>query len=130
MLFFAKSQQFKQLGKLSIGPALFNINEPVLFGTPIVMNPILIIPFIGVPIVATIVAYASMKLGLVPIMGNVNPPWTTPPIISGFLVGGWRLAALQAIIMVISIFGYFPFIRKQDQLNYEQEQMIISENKG
>ena len=63
-------------------------------------------------------------------MGNVNLPWTTPPIISGFLVGGWRLAALQAIIMVISIFGYFPFIRKQDQLNYEQEQMIISENKG
>ena len=87
MLFFAKSEQFKQLGKLSIGPTLFNINEPVMFGSPIVMNPILLIPFLGVPIVATIISYAAMQLGLVSLMGNVNPPWTTPPIISGFIVG-------------------------------------------
>lgn len=121
-LFFAKSEQFKSLGKLSIGPAIFNINEPVLFGTPVILNPLLLIPFIFVPVVVTIVSYLAMKIGLVPIMGAINPPWTTPPLISGFLVGGIRLLLLQLVIILISFIGYFPFIRKQDQINLKIEQ--------
>lgn len=121
MVFFAKSQQYKRLGKLALGSSLFNINEPILFGTPMVLNPLLAIPFIGVPIVATMVSYLAMASGLVPLMGAINPPWTTPPIISGFLVGGWRLALLQVVVIAISFFGYFPFIRKQDRLNLMQE---------
>ena len=53
MAFFAKSEQFKTLGKLSIGPGIFNINEPLLFGTPIVMNPMMVIPFILIPLIET-----------------------------------------------------------------------------
>ncbi|WP_067142518.1 PTS sugar transporter subunit IIC [Oceanivirga salmonicida] len=123
-LFFAKSEQFKSLGKLAVIPAIFNINEPILFGTPIVFNTLLFIPFIGVPIVSGVVSYFAMDLGIVPLMGAINPPWTTPPIISGFLAGGYRLAILQLVIILISFFGYFPFIRRQDMIAYEEEQKV------
>lgn len=120
-IFFAKSKQLKSLGKLSIVSTIFNINEPILFGTPIVLNPILFIPFILTPVIVAIISYTSMKIGLVPLMGAINPPWTTPGIISGFLVGGVRLALLQLVIIVISFITYFPFIRKQDLIYYNQE---------
>ena len=121
-LFFAKSEQFKSLGKLSIGSTIFNINEPILFGTPIVLNPLLFVPFVMVPVISTAVAYLAMDMGLVPLLGAINPPWTTPGIISGLIAGGFRVAILQVVIIAISFFGYFPFIRKQDQINYENEQ--------
>ena len=83
MVFFAKSAQFKQLGRLSIGPAVFNINEPIVFATPIVMNPIMAVPFIITPIVSSVVTYFALYTGLVPLFTAVQVPWTTPPIISG-----------------------------------------------
>ncbi|NLC96392.1 MAG: PTS sugar transporter subunit IIC [Erysipelotrichaceae bacterium] len=126
-LFFAKSEQFKKLGKLSIGSTIFNINEPVLFGTPIVLNPLMLIPFVGVPVVSVAVSYIAMDLGLVPLLGAINPPWTTPVIISGLITGGYRVALLQIVLIAISFFGYFPFIRKLDLINLEQEQ--ASKNK-
>lgn len=125
-LFFAKSKQYKTLGKLSSISTIFNINEPVLFGSPIVLNPLLFIPFILVPIVSTVVAYFAMDLGLVPLMGAINPPWTTPPIISGLIAGGWRLAVLQIVIILISFFGYYPFIKRMDDEAYAKEIEEIS----
>ena len=65
LLFLSKSKQLKEIGKLAIGPAFFNINEPILFGLPIVMNPILIIPFILAPLVTVMVTYLAMYSGLV-----------------------------------------------------------------
>ena len=72
--FFAKSAQFKQLGRLSIGPAVFNINEPIVFATPIVMNPIMAVPFIITPIVSSVVTYFSLYTGLVPLFTAVQVP--------------------------------------------------------
>lgn len=120
-LFFAKSKQFKTLGKLTFIPAIFNINEPVLFGTPIVLNPLLFVPFVLVPVLSAIVSYIAMDTGLVPLMGAINPPWTTPGVISGLLVGGVRLALLQLVIVGISFVVYFPFIKKADEINYKLE---------
>ena len=74
MVFFAKSAQFKQLGRLSIGPAVFNINEPIVFATPIVMNPIMAVPFIITPIVSSVVTYFSLYTGLVPLFTAVQVP--------------------------------------------------------
>lgn len=121
MVFFAKSAQFKQLGRLSLGPAVFNINEPILFATPIVMNPIMAIPFILTPVVSSILTYFSLRTGLVPLFTSVQVPWTTPPIISGLLVAGWRGALLHVVILVCAFFIYLPFARKMDALNYAQE---------
>src|SRR5699024_8422304 len=65
ILIFAKSQFLKKMGKAVAIPSLFNINEPVIFGLPIVLNPIMVIPFILIPIVLTIITYIATALGLV-----------------------------------------------------------------
>lgn len=121
MIFFAKSKQCKELGKLGGVPGIFNINEPILFGTPIVMNPFLALPFIGMPVLSGIITYFALATGLVPLFSAITVPWTTPPIISGFIIGGWRAALLQAVILVLSFFAYLPFIRKIDKMNFETE---------
>lgn len=121
MIFFAKSKQCKELGKLGGIPGLFNINEPILFGTPIVMNPFLALPFIGMPVLSGIITYFALATGLVPLFSAITVPWTTPPIVSGFIIGGWRAALLQAVILVLSFFAYLPFIRKIDKMNFEAE---------
>ncbi len=121
MIFFAKSAQCKELGRLGGVPGLFNINEPILFGTPIVMNPFLAIPFIAMPVISGLILYFSIAVGLVPMFGGVMVPWTTPPIVSGFLVGGWKMAVLQTFILALSFFVYLPFIRKIDKMNLQSE---------
>ncbi|MDO5409058.1 MAG: PTS sugar transporter subunit IIC [Lachnospiraceae bacterium] len=119
--FLCKATQYKQLGRMTIIPGLFNINEPVLFGTPIVLNPHLIVPFIAVPIVSVVLTYTSIATGLVPPFKGVSVPWTCPPVISGALIGGWRAALLQAVILVLSVLIYMPFVRKMDKTALEQE---------
>lgn len=78
MVMFARSAQFKQLGRLALLPAIFNINEPILFATPIVMNPIMALPFILTPMVSGVITYFALYSGLVPLFTAVVVPWTTP----------------------------------------------------
>lgn len=125
MVAFARSAQFKQLGRLSLIPAFFNINEPIIFATPIVMNPIMVLPFILTPMVSGVITYFALYTGIVPLFTAVQVPWTTPPIISGFLVGGIRTAILQFVVLAIGFFIYYPFTRKVDSLNYKQETEIV-----
>lgn len=125
MVAFARSAQFKQLGRLSLIPAFFNINEPIIFATPIVMNPIMVLPFILTPMVSGVITYFALYTGIIPLFTAVQVPWTTPPIISGFLVGGIRTAILQFVVLAIGFFIYYPFIRKVDSLNYKQETEIV-----
>lgn len=122
LLFFSKSTQCRQIGKLGLGPAFFNINEPVLFGTPIVLNPIMAVPFMLMPVLSGIIQYFAIYTGLCPMYRGVVVPWTCPPIISGFLIGGWKSALLQLGILVLTFFVYLPFIRVVDQMNFKQEQ--------
>jgi len=122
MTFFAKSAQFKDLGKLSLAPAIFNINEPILFATPILMNPIMMVPFFLTPMLSAVLTWTALRIGIIPLFPGTLVPWTTPPIISGLLVGGWKTALWQALMLVMTFFVYLPFIRKQDHLNFETEQ--------
>lgn len=123
MLFWAKSRQMKQLGKLSAGPGTFMINEPIIFGTPIVMNPLLIIPFFLTPLVLIVVTYYSMKLGLVAKPAGIAIPWTTPPIIGGYLATGGKIsgAIMQLVNIVIAFTIYFPFFRMWDKMKKAEE---------
>ena len=124
LTFVAKSKQLKEIGKLSIGPAFFNINEPILFGLPIVMNPLIAIPFILVPLVTTSIAYWATKLAVVPKLAGIAIPWTTPPLLNGFLAtgGSFSFVILQAILLLISLAIYYPFFRLYDA------QMVVVED--
>ncbi|WP_049877418.1 PTS sugar transporter subunit IIC [Vibrio parahaemolyticus] len=107
----AKKSEHRAITKLSTPAAAFNINEPLIFGLPIMFNPILIIPFLLTPIVSVVIAYAATAMGLIS-KTSVIIPWTTPPVLSSFLAtgGDWRAAMLSVIIIGISIMIYLPFV--------------------
>ena len=115
MLFFCKSKRITELGKLALIPGIFGINEPIIFGLPMVLNPVMVLPFLLIPIFNILVGYTSMAMKLVPITNGVTIPWTTPPVISGFLATDWRGAVLQIILIIIGIFLYMPFIKAMDK---------------
>ncbi|HBG9577776.1 TPA: PTS sugar transporter subunit IIC [Enterococcus faecium] len=109
---FSRRKDYKDFAKLSVTPAIFNISEPIIFGLPIVFNISLIIPFVLAPIFSFTVAYFATAVGLINHV-VVQIPWTTPPVISGFLAtaGDWRAAVLQILIIAASVFIYLPFLR-------------------
>lgn len=124
----AKSKRLKQLSKLSILPAIFGINEPVIYGLPIVLNPILMVPFILVPTINIIISYITMNIGLVPIPNGVIMPWTTPPIVSGFLSSNWQGAVLQLFLIALGCLIYYPFVVAIDKHNLIQEEELANES--
>lgn len=128
-LMVAKSQQMRSISKLSMVPGIFNINEPVIFGLPIVLNPIMAIPFIVNPIIAAVITYGSIKLGFIVPLLSTQIPWTTPPIISGFLLSGWAGAVIQIVLLAISIVIYLPFVKVMDKqlLKAEKKASVLSE---
>ncbi|NRN74042.1 Lichenan permease IIC component [Lactobacillus helveticus] len=128
-LIAAKSVQLKSIGKLELVPGIFNINEPFLFGLPIVMNPMLALPFFLTPLVVAASTYLVIKTGIVPPLNGVAAPWTTPAVIFGFLIGGWKMAIWQFCTLLISTAIYWPFARKYDKVLLAKEQKEAAANK-
>lgn len=128
MLLFCKSKRIKNLGKMSLVPGIFGINEPILFGLPIVLNPAMLVPFILVPTVNIIISYFAMAMNFVPICSGVNIPWTTPLVISGFLATNWAGALLQAALLVLGVFMYMPFIKILDKQYLQEEMSNVEED--
>lgn len=127
-LFIAKSKQLRSLGKVAFVPGLFNINEPIIFGAPIVMNPILIIPFVLAPVAATLITYFSMAWGFVPYPTGVALPWSMPGILAGFLItNSVQGAILQVVLIVVAGIIYYPFFKAYDNRLYQEE---LSHNEG
>lgn len=118
-----KSRQLKELGKLGAPAGLFNVNEPIIFGLPIVMNPLILIPWLVAPVVITLITFFAMSTGLVPKPAGIIVPWTTPPLLSGFLATGnaWQGAALQAFNLFIVFIIWWPFLKILDKKYYEDE---------
>lgn len=122
LMFFSKSKEYKTLGKVSGIPALFNINTAILFTFPTVLNPIMLIPFVLTPVVNAVITYVAMLTNLVPYTTGVTLPWTTPPIIGGFLAtGSWRGAVLQIVLVIVSFVIYYPFFKAADKRNLLKE---------
>lgn len=107
----AGKRRRKDMLALGGAPAIFNISEPVIFGLPIVLNPIYGIPFILAPIVTTIVSYLSISSGLVHPVIMATMPWTTPPILGGFMATGHISGAILSLVnIIIAIIIYLPFV--------------------
>ncbi|MWV47157.1 PTS transporter subunit EIIC [Paenibacillus sp. HJL G12] len=114
ILITCKNIKLKQLAKLSFIPGLFNINEPIVYGIPIILNPILFFPLVICPVINTILAYFSMYFKIVSYTNGIQLPWTTPPFISGFLSSGISGLFLQVCLLVLNVLIYLPFVKKLD----------------
>ena len=88
---------------------------------PIVLNPILAFPFLIAPLVSGFGTYAAIALGIIPPFNGIFVPWTTPPILSGLIVGGWQGAAWQALMIFVTGAIYWPFAKKYDAILVQQE---------
>lgn len=128
-MLFAKSKQYKQLGRLGLVPSLFQISEPIMFGFPVVLNPTLVIPFILVPMILQGITYYLMKFGLIG-MVIAQVPWTTPTILNGYLItgGDWRAPLWQIIQLVISVVAYWPFFKICDKQALKEEKLLEKSN--
>lgn len=124
MMLFCKSKRIKELGKLSIVPGFFGINEPIIFGLPIVLNPIIIIPFILTPTINLLLSTFVTKIGLLPYTTGVSLPWTTPIGFSGYLSTGSIFAAVwQLLLLILGCLIYYPFIKTLDNQYLHDEQV-------
>ena len=108
---FSKAKDQRDIAKLSLAPGLFNINESVIFGLPIVLNPIFIIPFILVPVINILIGYAAISLELIPPIAY-GVPWTTPgPLIPFLGTGGVFMGLVVGIVcLAVSVLVYAPFV--------------------
>ena len=127
ILLFSKSKETRVIGKLSAKPGLFTINEPVIFGLPLVLNPIMAIPFILTPLVQVLTAYLAIASGIFPRLSGFQAPFGTPIAINGFLSGGWKIAVLQVICIFIGCLIYYPFIKLLDRKNKSEEVVTVAE---
>lgn len=124
MLFRAKSKRMREIAKLASPAAIFNINEPIIFGVPIALNPVLFIPFIIVPVVLCVITYSAMSFGLLPLTSGLEIPWTTPIFISGFLICGWKGMLFQAINLAVAMTIYYPFVMTLDKQYLREENAV------
>lgn len=127
ILFFrSKSKVNKVLGKMSLAPTCFQVPESILFGYPIIMNFKMVIPFVAAPIVTALITYFAMYIGIVAKPIGAVIPWTTPPVISGYLATGGRIsgALIQIFTIIINIIIYLPFFLKDDREKLEEEKEI------
>lgn len=125
MFFLAKSERYKAFSKIALLPNIMNINEPVIFGMPVVMNPILFVPFVLTAVLCPTVALIAVKLGFIT---TLNPavmmalPFTVPAPITALFVGGIPGLVVSCINAVLVGLLYYPFFRVLDKQALAQEQ--------
>lgn len=111
ILLFMKNKGKRRLAKLSFLPVLFNVNETLIFGLPVIFNPVLLVPFVLTPVITLITSTAAVSLDFVPVV-NASVNWTTPVILSGYLTTGSIAGSLLQIFNIcIGVLIYMPFVR-------------------
>jgi len=118
----SKNKHYREVAKLGIAPVMFNIGEPVMYGLPTVLNPLMFIPFLLAPIVLSAVAYGATALGLVaPVTQNVT--WVMPPVLYGFFATGfdWRAIILSLVNLALAVIIYLPFVKLANNPKFEEK---------
>jgi cellobiose-specific phosphotransferase system IIC component len=117
----------RRLAKISLVPGLFNINEVLLFGLPVILNPVFLLPFVLTPLVLMLTSYIAVRYGLAP---GVSVPvvWTTPPLLSGYFATGGALAGtlLQCFNLALGVLIYIPFVKIFDRIRMERQKKAMS----
>jgi len=137
LLIFGKRKSHRSLAKMAAIPMLFNVNEMLIFGVPVVCNVVFLAPFIVVPLICTCTSYLAMLLGWVPIAANAVE-WTTPIFFSGYIATGSPAGMiLQMVNLIISVMIYGPFVKMYDDVidNSTREKLqhlvdILKESEG
>ena len=121
ILIFSKREDNRTIAGISIVPGLFNINETMTFGIPLVLNPILDIPFILAPVVTVIIGYILVSSGFCPKI-VLEVPWTMPPVLFGFVATGGKPmgAVAQLIVLAVSVLVYIPFLIAYEKFQAKQ----------
>jgi lactose/cellobiose-specific phosphotransferase system IIC component len=116
LLISRKQNGMKRIAQISLLPAVFNINEILLFGIPIVLNPIYFIPFVAAPMILTVISYGAALAGLIPAYA-AEAAWTTPAIISGYVAAGSAAGSLMQLFNIFAGFlVYAPFVRMAEKV--------------
>ncbi|GFP74673.1 PTS sugar transporter subunit IIC [Clostridium fungisolvens] len=123
----AKSERFKTLGRLSIVPAIFGITEPIIFGTPLVLNPIFVIPFVFGNVISLVLAYVSTIIGIIPPPNGIGAPSGTPIVLQGLIAGGWRNAIFQVVLVILWVVLWYPFFKIADKKALEEETVVVQQ---
>lgn len=125
----SKEPGYRKVSRLSLPTQIFQINEPIFFGFPIVLNPIFMIPYILNALLLTASTYLLMQWGIIQ-KPFVNVPWTTPPIIGHYLVSGgdWKAAVWGAISIVLAMAVYYPFAKAAERQRLKAEAAGVAPN--
>ena len=124
---FAKSEKYKAMRKLVIPANIFNINEPIIFGFPVMLNPIYFIPMVFSSFLAGIVTYGICQIYTFAINPTVTLPWVTPGFVTTFLTGGIPLLMMWIIALLLHFGLYLPFFLIDDNKCYKEEQANLKE---
>lgn len=134
ILIFSKRKEYKTLSKMGVAPGIFQINEPMIFGMPLVLNPIMAIPFIFTPALMALIGW--FFTAIIPFAGifYIAPPWTTPPIVSAFLASGGDIGAtiVATGTLALSVVIYIPFVlmANKEVEAQEKESVLMSNADG
>lgn len=116
IMVFGRRRNVRRLSAFAAAPMVFNISEIMMFGLPVVWNPVLFVPFVIVPLVNMSIAYAAMASGLVPPV-IVDVSWTAPPLIGGYVAtGSFAGAVLQVVNLAVGALIYLPFLRRYERV--------------
>ncbi|MBM7540316.1 PTS sugar transporter subunit IIC [Amphibacillus cookii] len=121
MTFMAKSKRYRMLGKIALPGSIFGINEPLIFGLPIVLNPYLAIPFVLAPLTAVIIPYFLMASGMITKLAGAHLPLGTPAFFNAILQGGFVILIVQILMIVVTALVYYPFFRVIDKQALAEE---------
>lgn len=115
LAFFAKAERYKVLGRLALPAGLCGINEPITFGLPVVLNPIVLIPLVVTPVITFLITYICLLTGIIPFFNGTEIPLGTPVILSAIVANGWQFAVLQVILLMLQFVIWFPFAKILDR---------------
>lgn len=126
MFFFSKSQRYKAFSKLVLPCGLFGVNEPVVFGMPLMLNVMMLIPFLLTPIIVVTLGYFLISIHVITPTIGVLGAGSLPPLVHGIVQGSLSFGIYELVATLISMALYFPFFKILDKQAYEEEQNAVS----